>query len=124
MADQREPVGETLERWPGYDQQSWPERFATLDRRYNEMHHAMMGLLAEAANKITAAERRGEERMREPLERLEKAASDYGMSYLLDEHEDPGLCIEPRQHEMIVELADAARSAREALRSIDTSGGA
>lgn len=26
-----------LERWPGYDEQSWSERFAELDRRYDEL---------------------------------------------------------------------------------------
>lgn len=25
------------ERWPGYTEQSWPERFAELDRRYSEL---------------------------------------------------------------------------------------
>lgn len=27
----------SLERWRGYDEQSWQERFAELDRQYNEL---------------------------------------------------------------------------------------
>lgn len=26
-----------MERWPGYDKQSWAERFAELDRRYRDL---------------------------------------------------------------------------------------
>jgi hypothetical protein len=36
------------ERWPGYAEQSWPERFAELDRRYGD-------LLAAYIRNITGA---------------------------------------------------------------------
>lgn len=35
--DVARPIGNPVERWPGYDQQSWSERFAELDRRYRLM---------------------------------------------------------------------------------------
>ena len=31
-----------LERWPGYDEQSWQERFAELDRRYIDQQRAFI----------------------------------------------------------------------------------
>ena len=36
MGDEMVPVEQVkpFERWPGYDEQSWAERFAELDRRY------------------------------------------------------------------------------------------
>ena len=39
-----------LERWPGYTEQSWQERFAELDRRYCESNRrleAAIGMIAE-----------------------------------------------------------------------------
>ena len=36
-----------LERWPGYDEQSWSQRFAELDRRYSEMQSRMMREIAQ-----------------------------------------------------------------------------
>ena len=72
-------------------------------------------LLTEAAHHI-AAQDAEIARYKGALNRLEKAASDYGMTYLLDECETPELCgIDDAQHVMIVELSDAAREARAAL---------
>ena len=39
---------EFCERWPGYAQQSWSQRFAELDRRYS-------GLLRDASQRLAAA---------------------------------------------------------------------
>lgn len=39
-----------FERWPGYDDQSWAERFAELDRRYNQLARQLAGLLATLSN--------------------------------------------------------------------------
>lgn len=32
-----EPQQNIFERWPGYDEQSWQQRFNELDRRYSEL---------------------------------------------------------------------------------------
>lgn len=35
-----------LERWPGYNEQSWSERFAELDRRYTLVMEAAINIPA------------------------------------------------------------------------------
>lgn len=37
--DQIKSGGELLERWPGYNEQSWSERFAELDRQHKDLRH-------------------------------------------------------------------------------------
>lgn len=45
-----------FERWPGYNEQSWPERFAELDRRHTELKTRMYRELTQPARRSTAEE--------------------------------------------------------------------
>ena len=49
-----------LERWPGYERQSWAERFAELDRqtsaRCNTLQNAIIAMSAQHAARIEALE--------------------------------------------------------------------
>ena len=102
---------------PPADSAGLVERLKYCDEHgiFKAVEDRMSASYDEAAHHI-AAQDAEIARYKGALNRLEKAASDYGMTYLLDECETPELCgIDDAQHVMIVELSDAAREARAAL---------
>lgn len=57
---------EVLERWPGYTEQSWSERFAELDRQYTAAHarwlETMIAVQSRASRLVEEARREERER--------------------------------------------------------------
>lgn len=67
-------AAEYLERWPGYTEQSWQQRFRTLDEKYNQRLAASTELAKSVAT-VTAALTAENDRLREARDRAETAAS-------------------------------------------------
>lgn len=63
-----------LERWPGYDEQSWQERFAELDRQYGK-------LLVSATQAIIAVAPKSKPTPPERAKALEEAAFRRGVEH-------------------------------------------
>lgn len=55
MTDQNNAIPFELERWPGYTEQSWPERFAVLDRLYADTINIVNGMAQQNAALRTPA---------------------------------------------------------------------
>lgn len=68
-----------LERWPGYEEQSWQQRFAELDRRYQTLSlRAFDTALGFAAERAAAVAQERERCLKEAVLQIAKAAHAIG----------------------------------------------
>lgn len=82
MADELECL---MERWPGYNEQSWSQRFAELDRINQQRHEEYMALIKQIGDQMRKnAETLGQipaaiaDARRQALEQAAKVAEDLG----------------------------------------------
>lgn len=117
MAEQHVSERACFERWPGYDDQSWQQRFAELDRRYAEQQNKSIEFAKAQFEKRAEVRREAIEECAKVAEAEATAADREITSY--DSYGGPEL--PARRAE--VQRRGAARTIAQAIRALDSGGG-